>query len=318
MQNRVNDTIYFKGTYRNININGTPTLVVDRMIPVSYDVIMKNPVLVRQLLDSVYYYIKHGFAKTNFPDFEQSNQCRFNVIVPYMDSITNHRTFTDIGDDNKDNTISYDLDTTKTEKLINNVDYYYKLLAYDEGNYNQPTPQKLNNGFVGLPNVATTTPLANPGMNTENFNITFIDSSRIGGLYNFNFFGIDMQRIEQLFGGHEFELDFEPIWSLSQLQKIPSTAIKYLGLYARHMIMTDLTTNQKIFDANTYLEVTPCLIPYLGSFTEDAYSYVLADTVLTDTISGKTISFGVPTSHEIDTRSGHFTTGDFTTGRILL
>ena len=211
-----------------------------------------------------------------------STNSRFGVIVPYMDSITNHRTFTDIGDDNKDASITYDLDPTKTEKLINNVDYYYKLLSYDEGDYNQPTPQKLNSGFVGLPNVATTTPLAAAGMNPVNFKITYVDTSRIGGLYNFNFFGIDMQEVQQLYAGHEFELDFEPIWAQSTVQLINPTQTKYLGLYARHMTIKDLTTNQKVFDANTYLEVTPCSIPYLGSFTEDALSYVLSDSAIVD------------------------------------
>ncbi|MGA2296090.1 MAG: hypothetical protein ABSG15_00900 [FCB group bacterium] len=313
LANRVGDTIYFKSTYRLISVNGVNTLALDRMVPTDYKTIMKDSVQVRGLLDSVYSYIQRGIAKAKFPDFEQSEKSRFGVIVPYMDSITNHRTYTDIGDDNKDASISYDLDATKTEKLINNVDYYYKLLAYDEGDYNQPTPQKLNSGFIGLPNVATVTPLAAPGLNPVNFKITYIDTTRIGGLYNFNFFGIDMQKVQQLYAGHVFELDFEPIWAQSTVQLLNPPRTKYLGLYARHLTIRDTTTNQKVFDANTYLEVTPCLIPYQGSFTEDALSYVLTDSAIVDPISGKTISFGVPSSEQIDIRSGHFTTGNFMT-----
>ncbi|MFA6570626.1 MAG: hypothetical protein WCT77_05255 [Bacteroidota bacterium] len=312
----VQDTIYFKSTIRSININGQSSLVVDRMIPGNVQNLMKDSLHLRAVLDSVYSYLQEGLAVAEFPNFEQSIRSRFEVILPYMDSITNHRRFYDIGDDNGNAFITYDQDPTKTEKLINNVNYYYRLLSYDEGDYTQPTPVKLNNGYEGLPNVVKTTPLAQGPMKNVDFKVTYIDQDKIGGLYNFRFFGINPDRVEQLFGGHEFELEFQPYWNLTQIVFQNPTRTKDFGLYRRLLRLTDLTTKKVLFEGLTFLEVTPCSVPYRGSFTEDAMSYVLSDVEIIDTmvVPNKVVSFGLPDNKESAIRTGSFTTGDFTIG----
>lgn len=58
-----------------------------------------------------------------------------------MAKITNNATFVDNGDDNKDGKNEENEDLTKTERLLNNIDYYYWLSAFDEGDYRQATPK---------------------------------------------------------------------------------------------------------------------------------------------------------------------------------
>jgi hypothetical protein len=312
------DTINLLSTIRIINYNGSNEIVMDRMVPYDIQAAMKDTLHVKAVLDSVYSYLRKGFAKDSFPSFENSGLARNGVILPYMDSITNHRTFIDIGDDNKDGVIDFDDDPTKTEKLINNVDYWYKLRAFDEGDYSQGIPTMLNNGDVGNPNVIQTFPLAQAAMKPINFKVTYVDSAKIGGLYNFKLFAINPDRVSQLFAGHELELDFTPAWDYRTISlfndphKITSPPpTKNIGWYQRNLILKDLTTNKIIFNANTWLEQTPCSLTYHDMLTEDAASTVLADVSILDTISQKEINFGVPYDNEKFTRTGTFSTGGF-------
>ncbi len=308
-----NDTIYFRNTFRKINVNGVDYMAVDRLIPYEIHQAMKDTLHLRAVLDSVYSYIQKGFAQVKFfPEFEQSLEVRTDVISTYIDLITNHRTFVDIGDDNRDGVVSYESNPVKTEKLINNVDYFYKILAYDEGDYNQPTPLKHNTGDLNLPNVAETSPKAEAAMKSIDFKVTYVDSAKIGGLYNFKMFGIDADRAQQLYAGHELELALEPAWSFYSFPILNTTTTKDVGIYMRHLVLTDLSDGKILFNGNTYFEQTPCSFLFRNLFTEDAYSLVSADTTIHDTISGKEISIGVPYNNDKIVRSGKFTTGYFT------
>lgn len=306
------DTIYLKNTYRVANINGTNVLLIDRMIPININLALRDSLHIQQALDSIYSYIQRGLAKVVFPDFEQSDEVLSKVVIPYMDSITNHRTFRDIGDDNLDMVVTYNDNPTKTEKIINNIDYYYKLLSYDEGDYLQVTPQKLNDASPGLPNLINVFSRSAPAGEPVEFKVTYVDSAKIGGLYNFKLFAIDYDRAVQLFAGHELELEIQPYWELKSIQ-LPgrSTPLRF-GLYWRRMILRDLTTNYELFNRVTLLEESPCFFRYSGAFTENSASYILSDTAIVNPVTGRENTFGLPFNNEVITRSGKFTSGDFT------
>lgn len=308
------DTIYLKNTFRVANVNGSNVLLVDRMIPMNINLVLRDSLHIQQALDSIYSYIQRGLAKVVFPDFEQSDEAIHKVIVPYIDSITNHRTFIDIGDDNFDMIVSYNDNPTKTEKIINNIDYYYKLLSYDEGDYLQETPQKLNDASPGLPNLITVNSRSVPAGKPVEFQVTYVDSAKIGGLYNFKIFATNYDRAIQLFAGHELELEFQPFWELESIQ-LPgrSTPLRF-GLYWRRMLLKDLTTSNLLFNSITLLEESPCSFRFSGSFTENSASFILSDTVIVDPITGYENTFGLPFNNEVKVRSGKFSTGDFTVG----
>ncbi len=311
---------YLKDTYRRIDVDGRMRLAIDQLRPVPIMEAMKDSTLIKQALDSIYHYIQVGKATVNFPDFEGLEEVRSEVIVPYMKEITRGNSFVDIGDDNYSGNITFDENPVKTEKLINNVPYYYKLLAYDEGDFTQPTPQKLNSGFVGLPNVKVVYPRAARVMKQPEFRITYVDTARIGGLYNFKFFAYDPDRAVQLFSGHTLELEFSPSWFFTRLnitKKVGDATVSKsipTSLYRSLMILRDKTDNDKIlFNGFTFLEQTSGQIPYRGSFTENAQSWVLDYEAVKDTISNIMINMALPSYDTVVTRSSLITTGDFKT-----
>ena len=307
---KAGDTLYLKDTYREAVINGTHQLLIDVVVPIpAYDC-MKDTNHIKDALAMTYKYIKEGAARTEFPKFLDSSDARKQVIYPYMAKITNNRTFLDYGDDNHDGRVLSNTDPAKTEKLLNSVDYYYRLLAYDEGDYNQPTPGKINSSSEGLPNQIVTHPAASPAGDYSKFEVIYVDSAKIGGLYNFQFFAVDPDRVNQLFAGHEFELEFEPWWTLSQVELQRDQPLEF-GLYYRNVKVTDITTGDVLFDGRTVFEATPCRWSYYGGFTENAVSWYLSDTVIIDTITGEEDDFGTFYSEGIKERSGYFTTGDF-------
>jgi hypothetical protein len=309
--NKIGDTIYLKSTYRVAYINGAKQLLVDRVIPINIQNVMRDTTRLKSVLQTLYGYIQKGYAKTEFVKFEQSEVARKQIIDPYMKLVTNDRTFVDLGDDNKDGRITTNTDPTKTEKLINSVDYFYKLLSYDEGDYNQPTPTKMNDGVKGLSNFEVTHPATSPVGNKSQFTVTYVDTAKLGGLYNFNFFAADQERVNQLLGGHELELEFQPWWTLSDLDL--GTRRFRFGMYYRSVTVKDLTTGQYIFMGRTVFEQTPCSWSYRGGFTEDAVSWYLADSVIVDPYDpSKNDDFGTFHSYGIKQRTGEFTTGDFT------
>jgi len=313
---KIGDTVNLRSTFRWLNIGGNPSIVYDRMVPINIRNAFKDSLNIKQALDSIYSYIKRGIAKVYFPSMETTPQVR-TVISDYLKTVTNNRTYVDIGDDDHIGTVQYNDDPTKTKKLINNIDYYYKLLAYDEGDYSQPTPRKLNSAALGLKNFLIAYPRAAEVGKKAEFKVTFVDSSRIGGLYNFKFFSTDDDRVAQLFSGHELELEFQPVAMPVQISwpDKPNVPMDY-GLYLRRMILKDLTTNQILFDSTTFFEETPCTgIGYFGleqMFTENGATFFGKDTMIVDTYSNKKSDFGLPYSKAFVTRSGKITTTDFT------
>ncbi len=266
-----------------------------------------------------------GRASVTFPDMEPDTnvrkRIRQEVIAPYMDSITNHRTFIDLGDDDRDGVITEDPNPLKTEKLLNNVDYYYRLLAYDEGDFRQFSPKKLNVGISEL-NQQKVYPYAAPaGAKTSSVEIVSVDSGAIGGLYNFKFKVLDQDRFNQLFTnsdneGHELELEFQPAWSAAQYppptQATPNQP-EY-GLYQRLITLTDKTTGKSLFKGSTFLEPVLCNATILKLFTENAATYIQSDTTLRDTVSGDSTTFGVPNDRGKILRIGSFTTDKTSSG----
>ncbi len=313
MPDKSGDTVNLRNSYKEVVINGVKQLTMDKMVPISAMNAMRDTNHLKAVLDSVYYYIKHKmFESLSFKDFEGSKVVRNEIIPTYMRQLTNNNTYIDLGDDNQDYKVAYDEDPVKTEKIINNVEYYYKMLAYDEGDYSQPTEFKLNDGSIGNTNVVTAFAKAAPIGNLSNFEITYIDQDKMGGLYNFKMYAIDQDRVNQLFGdGREIELEFQPYWNLVSFQ-IASSRNKSFGMYHQRMTLKDIKTGELLFNGVTYLEATPCSYLYRGGFTEDGFSWVLSDTVIFDPYSGKEITFGLRYNDEREIRSGKFTSGNFT------
>lgn len=313
LEDQVEDTVYFKDSYRMETVDGQSRYLIDRMIPLAKSEYMRDTLHVQQALDSIYYYMQHGLvSKVKFPEMEQRTEVRVNVIGDYIDEITNHRTYYDIGDNNMDGKLEYNEDPAKTEKIINNVSYYYRLLAFDEGDQTQPTPIKLNDGGAGLPNVDEVFPSASKAGDKSTFEIIHEDTDKLGGLYNFRFYAINQDRVNQLFEGDTLELEFQPFWSQNEIQFGEEGVKHSFGLYWRRLILRNISKDQILFNGTTQLEATAGQMSYRGGFTEDGYSYVLADSSVVDPVTGDTNNFGLPTSEAWDQRSGHFTTGDFT------
>ena len=136
-----------------------------------------------------------------------------DAINEIMDSITNGRTFIDVGDDNGDGQVTAnDVDLTTNEKLINNIDYYYRVLAFDEGDVTTGTPIKVNSAIEGK-NEVRATPEAPPA----GLKITpeIISEEGLGGIHNFRVLVFDQERMGQLFGGDTIDFEFQPyrLWN---------------------------------------------------------------------------------------------------------
>ncbi len=131
-----------------------------------------------------------------------------DAISEIMDSVTNGRTFIDVGDDNFDGQVTENpSNLTTNEKLINNVDYYYRVLAYDEGSPGEGTPSKTNTGLAGI-NEVRATPEAPPAGRRATPEV--ISSDGLGGIRNVRFNVFDEMRLGQLFGGDTLEFQFFP------------------------------------------------------------------------------------------------------------
>ncbi|KXK55106.1 MAG: Fibronectin type III domain protein [Chlorobi bacterium OLB7] len=131
-----------------------------------------------------------------------------NAIQEVMDSLTNGKTFIDVGDDNGDGqVISNQEKLNDNERLVNNTDYYYRVLAFDEGSTLEGTPSKLNTGIDGINEVRTTpeAPAAGP-LTTP----VVVSSNGLAGIRNVRFLTYDEQRLGQLFGGDTLEFEFQP------------------------------------------------------------------------------------------------------------
>jgi hypothetical protein len=231
--------------------------------------------------DSIYYYIKNGWVRNivsaDFGDEEQyridfaaSDLAKHEVIIPYMKEITNDRTFIDVGDNPEEGLpfgngiISETNDLRTTERLFNNVEYYYKVVSFDEGDFLQPTPMKNNVGLMGLPNLVKTYPASDRPSNSIKFDV-IETSGFLGGLFNFKMFSIDDERAAQLFAGDTIEVEFTPHTFPSGSLVVhrfgadKDSAIRVPAApYQQQIKITNTTKNIVLFDGITGFEITPC------------------------------------------------------------
>ncbi len=103
---------------KNVNINGSPYLVVDVWVPRGLNTIAGDSLHLVEVKDSLMSYIKNSQVRIVYPDYETRLHTRANVISPYMAWITNNRTFTDIGDDNRDGWLDPDPEVQATERML--------------------------------------------------------------------------------------------------------------------------------------------------------------------------------------------------------
>lgn len=130
------------------------------------------------------------------------------AITEIMDSLTNGRQFIDVGDDNGNGAVvSNDVDLSQNEQLINNVDYYYQILAFDAGSF-EGTPSKSNSGIAGF-NEIVAQPAAPPA--GPRVKPIVVSTDGLMGVHDFKLDVLDAERLGQLFGGDTLEFTFEPI-----------------------------------------------------------------------------------------------------------
>jgi hypothetical protein len=244
--------------------------------------------------------------------FEELNEVRRGLIAKHINSISRRRTFVDLGDDDRNGDIIYSSDPEKSEKLINNVDYFYALRAYDEGDYSSATESKLNDRSSS--NVITTSPrAARPGLEASFALSTDADNlKRLGGVHNIRLLVTDDQKFNQMFSGKTLDLTFNRVWFGWPLRNDLNDIV---GLYGLQMTLSDSATGELISQWRSFLPPVECpsadgfeSLPY-GVFTEQARSYVNSKTgveVLTDPVTGETIRVDDYTAF----------TGDFSNQRI--
>ncbi|MBS1913812.1 MAG: hypothetical protein JST22_17625 [Bacteroidetes bacterium] len=130
-----------------------------------------------------------------------------DAISDIMDSVTNGRHFIDVGDDNGDGSItSNSTDLSQNERLINNVDYYYQVLAYDAGSV-EGTPSKTNSAIAGINEVRATPEGVQAGASVTP---VILPADGLGGIHNFRFNVLDNQRLSQMFAGDTIDFVWEP------------------------------------------------------------------------------------------------------------
>jgi hypothetical protein len=304
------DSIYIFDSKRNDIVNGIPTILIDVWSKQDYKKSMSDTIKIDMIRDFIYTSIQNSAIKLEIPDFQQSEEVRKNVIAPWMSFITNNRTFVDIGDDNRDGYIQANDDPGKTERMLNNMEYYYKIIALDEGDFIQPTNMKGNTGGEGLPNFATSIPTAAPAGDRPVIEVIHVDSSLVGGLYNFQFFSIDNDRLIQRFEGHELELIFQPNWTQS-LYLFEKGNVGEFGLYKSIAVLRDKMTGDTLYSGIMYYEDQPCDFSFYNLFSENAASTVLTDTAIVDVAHNRILDFGTPFAKGVVTRTGRFYSGNF-------
>ncbi|MCB0702413.1 MAG: hypothetical protein KDC55_06880 [Ignavibacteriae bacterium] len=320
VETSVIDSVYFVRTGRTFKDGNTSRYILDGALPISdFRLAMNDSNRVKRALDSLYSYIQGGKVVFDFPDFESDSAIKHGVILPYMEEITNNRTFTDIGDDNRDGILSATSDFDNTEKLINNTPYFYRVLAYDKGDASQPTPVKINSGVPNVNQIETFPEAAEVGSKLK-FEIIDMDSSKFNGLYDFEFFAIDEDRAKKLFLGDTLELEFDLEWNHF------TTVLRETGVNSAN---PEVETNNYLRMASirnlskdsTLLYNQPIQFNPNGCFTSDEVVSALYENAVViagsrDAVTnsdGDTINtFGLWNNNDIIDFSGRFTSGDFT------
>lgn len=220
--------------------------------------------------------------------FEEHSETRHSIIGNFIRTNSRSRTFYDFGDDDRNGTVLYDTDPERSEKLINNVNYYYAVRAYDEGDYVQGTRSKLTNRAIGLPNTVETMPLASrPGSSPSiEFRVDPADQARIGGIYNLRLLIQDQQRFNQLFAGRTLELEFFRNWFGADHDQQPTT--DEIGMYMITMILRDSATQEDLASWTTALPPQLCASGsrLAGYFTENTVTWVDTAGIGIDSATG--------------------------------
>ena len=180
------------------------------------------------------------------------------AITAIMDSISNGRRFIDVGDDNNNGVIlENQTNLAQNEKLINNVDYYYRLLAYDAGSVEEGTPTKENSSVEGINEVR-----ARPEAPSAGFPVTptIISQDGLVGVHNPRFIVFDDERLGQLFGGDEITFTFQPADPIDQgflnyfyTQEIIVSSKKQ-GELMRYLTSFDIGGTQRFSDRQELLD----------------------------------------------------------------
>lgn len=241
-----------------------------------------------KLVDTLFQLLNKGYATISFAQIDSGlvnhQKLVTDIVYPYMDSITNHRTFIDVGDDDNDGNIVNSPNVDRTEKIFNNVDYFYRILSDDEGDYKQSTNPKENSG-INQQNQIKALALSGGFAKEPNsrFDYVFIDSSRLGGLSNFKFHVLDESRFNKLFmnerEGHTLRLGFinRPFFVTQLVDKDPTKDSPnqaheqtQIGIYSLGLQLVDITTNEVLFEGNTNYEERLCDFELNNLFTENA------------------------------------------------
>lgn len=340
------DTVYHYSTLREQF--GTNEASIDISIQRNEAEIMTDPENVQETLDSLYSWIQKGFVTYKWPTvndtvttetggielvdvpFQQSEYVRKTVITDHMDLITNGRSFIDIGDDDQDGRITSNEDPTNSEKLINNINYYYKLVPYDEGDYGKSVQMQSNttpfsNVFQSITNITKAYPEATPVGPAPRIEIIEQTDDLLGGVSNVRFFALNNDRVKQLFAGDTLELTWEPLWFRSSYIPVggrETDTIRY-SLLARNIKLVNVSDNNKLlYQQVTQFEPNTCSFGLIGQLTENAGSYVLAtpDSILVDSTSRQTVNgediYDVITMNQTNSLEYVQRRGSFTTGRM--
>lgn len=192
-----------------------------------------------------------------------------DAIVAIVDSITGGHRYVDVGDDNGDNRIVTDeTDLSKNERLINNINYEYRLLAFDAGLASEGTTPKLNEGVFGINHIQATPEAPPPTRGIEPF---IVSETGLGGISDFRFMVLDQDRLGQLFGGDTLEFEFRP------LDLYPLTGSYYTAqvLFYMHEIIVRRRSDGRL--------VTRFIVPYIFNnrfaFSDRGENLDLQDTV---------------------------------------
>lgn len=316
------DTIRLYNTIRPIELNGEVKYFITKMVPRwdkanpdSWKAIFQNPAMLYAAKEKLMECIQNGLVlKMSFGNIEGDSLAKQKVIVPYMSKITKGRRYYDMGDDNGTGVVDLSDESTNTEKILNNIEYYYKLEAWDEGDFMQPTELKNNDGSVGRPNNMVAYAKAGRPEETTDFEIISVDEDKMGGLKNFRFFGIDPERVNQKLAGRTLELTINPQTSIQKIT-VPGQDSKYkmLSLYNRELVVKDHETGEELFRAVTPFDQNGTgLQSIMYAYSENGFSVVMADSIIKNTIiTTDSTDFGTHLSNESFVRTGTFTTGKF-------
>jgi hypothetical protein len=258
--------------------------------------------------------------------WQELDEVRNGIVGKFISAQTNGRVFVDLGDDNRNGTVEYSANAERSEKLINNVDYYYAVRAYDEGDFYAGQPSKLNDKSSS--NTITVQPKAARPGNKAQFSLSIDEQNRqrLGGLYNIRLLVNDDQRFNQLFAGRRLELEFNRQW-FPMFHKGNQNDV--VALYGLSATLRDAQTRKEVAVWESALPPVLCpsttaeAFPF-GYFTEQAKTWLRTDYVglsssdsvlLDSTFNAETGAIAVDTIrfHQEDNRGKYVRGGSFET-----